>query len=616
MKSDSPQAAPETHAGYWRRVLRPLFWWGILVVVLFAVHQHQLALERTRIYFSFNLQETNVLTEAVVMLDGQPLANGDKISLGSHRFTITHPKAESFATNFFAWYGRHDFGKLNLKRGMGTLNVAAEPAAKMITITGPEFSLTLHDSAGTNVLVPTDTYHVSARYTRRSDERNFEVTAGNVTHCTFAPHMGTISLSCNETPASFELLDGNGNLVERGDVPAFLTELPSGRYAIRVAYGNWEVKHEVSVLDRETNDVPFHFTFGAARFESVPPGAQVFTANGAYLGVTPVVVTDLVPSTADYRLQLNGYDAATVRVPVAENETNMASATLVSLSYLGSLRTAKQDMESGNYKNALASLDQSLTAKPGDTEALNLQTSAKVRYLVQEAKGLAKAGDYVTAGQKLEAALEILPDDVEAKNLQSDYRKHEAEQRKLNAERQKADAAQQEATAEAGAEKQRQERLNRPHDYFAKMMGEKPHSADFVDQMMKANGDASDLRGKIADALSKSLLLKFTIEQNEEPFPGGFLIRAKISMLDGVRRCYIVGGQTADGEVTIVFKVMEYAWPPDLTLAALVSRPSDDKAIPLGQSNLSPSAKESRRELGIKIVRERIQQAIHQFHTN
>src|ERR1035438_120907 len=105
MKTDSPLAAPEPRAGYWRRVLRPLFWWGILVLVLFALHQHQLGLERTRIYFSFTLQETNVLTDAVVMLDGQPVGSGDNISLGSHRFTITHPKAESFATNFFAWYG-------------------------------------------------------------------------------------------------------------------------------------------------------------------------------------------------------------------------------------------------------------------------------------------------------------------------------------------------------------------------------------------------------------------------------------------------------------------------------------------------------------------------------
>jgi hypothetical protein len=140
-------------------------------------------------------------------------------------------------------------------------------------------------------------------------------------------------------------------------------------------------------------------------------------------------------------------------------------------------------------------------------------------------------------------------------------------------------------------------------------MGEIPNSANCVEQDLKVSGNATDLRAKIADALSKSLLLKFIIEQSEEPFPGGFYIRGKLPMMEGFRRCYIVGGQTADGEVTILFKVMEYTWPSELALTALVSRPSEDKAILIDQSTLSPSIKESRRALGIRIVTERIQQA-------
>jgi len=90
-----------------------------------------------------------------------------------------------------------------------------------------------------------------------------------------------------------------------------------------------------------------------------------------------------------------------------------------------------------------------------------------------------------------------------------------------------------------------------------------------------ASAYVADLRTKIAYALSKSLLLKFTIEQNEEPFAGGFMIRAKLPMIEGYRRCHIVGGQTSDGEIFTMFKVMEYGWPPDLALGALLSRPSE-----------------------------------------
>ena len=604
-----PSTGAETRKGYWKRTLRPLFWWGLLVLVLFAVHQHQLAMERTRLYCSVTMYETNAVYDAVGTLDGHQISSGDKISLGSHQFTITEPKAESFTTNFFAWYGRHDFGKINLKRGMGILNVTAEPAARVIAISGPEFAMTLNNSTGTNVLVPTDTYHVSARFSHWSAERDIPVIAGSTTPCILAPQLGAISLTCNESPATYELQDSRGNVVEKGDVPAVVAQVPSGRYFVAVAYHNHALKQEIAVSANETNDVPFHFAFGAAQFESTPPGAQVYTTNGTFLGNTPVAVKELPPSTADYRLQLNGYDAATVSVTVAEDQTNAGSATLVSLSYLGSMRTAKQDMASHNYRNALNSVEQALVAKPGDTDALSLQATAKGREMVEEAKDLAGRGNYSAAGKKLQGALDILPDDAEATSLQASYKVQEAEQQKSNVEREKAAAAQQQTKAEGDAEKEREDRSKRPEEYFTKLMSETPNSADFVEHRLEGNGDVAELRGKIADALSKSLLLKFTIEQNEDAFPGGFLICAKISMMDDVRRCYIVGGQTANGKVTIVFKVLEYAWPPNLALGALVSKPSEDKAIPLEQSNLSPSQKKSRRELGIKIVLERIRQA-------
>jgi hypothetical protein len=427
-ETNMPSGKSEPREGYWRRVLRPLLWWGILVLVLFAVHQHQLAMERTRLYCSVTMYETNVLYDAVGTLDGHQIASGDKISLGSHQFTITESKAESFTTNFFAWYGRHDFGKINLKRAMGTLNVTAEPAAKVIAVAGPEFSLTLNDSTGTNLVVPTDTYHVSAQFARCSAARDYQVTAGNTTPCNFAPQLGAVSVTCNELQAAFELEDANGNAVESGNVPTVATELPSGRYFVVVKYHNHTLKQGTVVSAKETNDVPFHFAFGAARFESVPPGASVYTTNGAFLGVTPVVVTELPPSKAQYCLQLSGYDVATVSVSVKEDQTNAASATLVSLSYLGSMRTARQDMATGNYRNALNSLEQALVAKPGDPDALNMQTTAKGREMVQEAKALASQGDYIQAENKLQAALEILPDDVEAKNLQAEYKTHEAGQ--------------------------------------------------------------------------------------------------------------------------------------------------------------------------------------------
>jgi tetratricopeptide (TPR) repeat protein len=405
-----------------------LFWWLLLVLVLFAIHQNELAMERTRVYFSLTLEGRDVLNEATAVLDGRPVASGDNISLSSHHLTVTHPKTEPFTTNFSGWYGRHELGRIPLTRARGNLNVTAEPAAKWIAISGPEFSLTLSNSTGTNVLVPTDAYQVSVRYARWAETRDLPVSAGRITSYGFNPQFGVIALTGNALPAAYEILDSKGNFLQRGDVPVTVTEVPSGRYEIQVAHGNHQLRQEIVVSGNQTNDATFHFAFGAARFESTPPGAGVYATNGIYLGTTPVTVTELPPATADYRLQLNGYERATVTVTVVEDQTNSARATLVSQSYLGSMQLARQELAAGNYRNALYAVEQALIAKPGDAEALNLQTTVRGRAQVQEAKDLAKQGDYLAAGKKLAEALATLPEDAEAKSLQAEYQPHEAEQ--------------------------------------------------------------------------------------------------------------------------------------------------------------------------------------------
>jgi len=345
------------------------------------------------------------------------------------------------------------------------------------------------------------------------------------------------------------------------------------------------------VSDKETNDVPFHFNFGAARFESVPPGAQVFTTNGTYLGTTPAVVTELLPSTADYRLQLNGYDAATVSVTVSENETNSASATLVSLSYIGSLRTAKQDMESGNYKNALAALDQALIAKPGDTEALNLQTTAKGRELVQEAQAFAKRGDYISGRGKLQAALGILSDDPQAKNLLADYKTHEAEQ--------------------AANLKQKQTR-------------------DAFDMVCKGNHAAALFEEHEVLAGAKSPEeLRDAIVQNCETVAPTLKVTANRSLDTGVyelamlqasenpliiyrRECLLVIGKGKDDQTMVLFKVLEFQRKPTANLAiAVLGGNNANEWVPLnsGRAQMTEAHAEQIRA-GVKMMMKKINAAV------
>ena len=255
---------------------------------------------------------------------------------------------------------------------MGSLNVTANPPAQTISITGPEFSLTLHDSTGTNVSVPTDSYHVTAQYARWSDAKDYLVTPNYPMPCSFSPQLGVLFLTCNQAGATYQVRDANGNNVEAGNLPAIMVGLPSAIYQLTVAYHNYQLQRSFFVAANQTNHVPFQFLFGAALLESVPPGAAVYNHSGNNLGKTPLRVIELRPGPTEFKLQLNGYDDATVAVTVAADQTNTASTNLVNTAYIANLGAARQYMAAGDYRRAMIALEQSLNASPGDTEALGL----------------------------------------------------------------------------------------------------------------------------------------------------------------------------------------------------------------------------------------------------
>jgi hypothetical protein len=81
-------------ARYYLRVLRPLFYWFLFVLVLYGIRTHQRLMERTRLYFDLTLQgrQERYLQSlvgggdtpfgATATFDGKPIVNGDKTPLG------------------------------------------------------------------------------------------------------------------------------------------------------------------------------------------------------------------------------------------------------------------------------------------------------------------------------------------------------------------------------------------------------------------------------------------------------------------------------------------------------------------------------------------------------
>ncbi len=113
------------------------------MLFLFLLRTREQMSEKTRLTFSVTLEGRLVSTEAFATWDGKPISYGDKVSIGRHSLVVGHPKGVIFSTNYFVWYGPQKFGAIPLKRAMGTLKIDVNPPAPLLSINGPEWSLTL-----------------------------------------------------------------------------------------------------------------------------------------------------------------------------------------------------------------------------------------------------------------------------------------------------------------------------------------------------------------------------------------------------------------------------------------------------------------------------------------
>ena len=504
-------------------------------------------MEQTRLVFSISLQGQPAY-EAAVKLDGQPFVAGNQISLWSHQLVISHPKAESFSTNFFAWYGRHDFGEVKLKRSYGVLSVQANPPASKITITGPEFSTTLYSSTGTNFNVPTDQYAVQAEYQHWSQSQNVTVLADSTATSIFLPRLSALHLTCNHDEATYDLVSSNGQNVGNGNLPATLNGLPVGEYQLTVSYHNRRMQKSVFVEIGTTNEIPVEFALGAARIESVPSGADVRTPDGNYLGQTPLDLSDITPQTAQFNLSLSGYAPVSVTMEIAADQTSLCRTNLVSLRYLSAMRDARGYLSVSNYEAVVQATGEALNAKLGDPDALYLQTEANVH---------------------------------------------------------------------VNAEHQREERLKRPREAFDLVCSQNENAGLFVEHELKTSKSAKEVEAAIVKSL-QAAPSGFEILYDNSIQPETYKVMAQqifsLGILGGTERvCLLVVGQTKDNETEIFFKVLEYQIQHTLVANSLFNIKDNKQMVPVHPSRMQMNdALQSQVREGVKIVTERIQQAIGQ----
>jgi tetratricopeptide (TPR) repeat protein len=514
------------------------------------------------------------------MLDGKPACSGQRISLGSHQFTVTHPKGETFTTNLFIWYGKHDLGNIDLKRAKGMLSIRVDPPVPLLSIQGPEFSVTLTNSTGFSDSVPTDQYTVEAQYRHWQKGQTVTVYENSPGTLTIAPQLGALVLTCNQDGATYQLTDTNGNNLESGEFPPTLVELPAGNYKLMAWHHGHRWLDDAPVASGMTNRLQVEFKYGTAVLETVPSGASVTGSDGHYWGVTPLKITELQPGTWSFNLRLDNYEPVTASLDVIAYDAATFSTNLISQSYTGAMRAARQAMNAANYDLAIELLGDALRSNPGDLEAGLLLNESTAYRCIHQAEALGKNGDYIAGEAELDKALAALPDNGKTKQMLAEFKRHEPEQ----------------------LEQMRVERLNRPRSVYNEALARYADASLFNDHEMKTSKAARDVAAAIVKGLQNAQP-PFRVTQNNSPKPETFEIEAMLELpgllgegtTSGRRQCVIVCGQTKDDETQILFKVLEYKAETTIkfSVANLLNTATTDnvKYIPLNPSRLEMTDK-------------------------
>lgn len=612
MVTQNASAPSEPRLRYWLRVLRPLTWWLLLVLVLYGIRTHQRLSETTLITFEPTLGGRAVGYDATVILDKNQIVSGRRLSIGPHKLVVTHPKTKTFITNLFIWYGHRDLGEIPLERTTGRLVINANPNAQQLTIRGPEFAVTLTNTSGFTSSVPTDSYVIEAAYKYWKGRDSVTVFPDQSAFQTYTPNLGALRLEASHQDVNFQIFTTDRRLLDRGSIPAMVSELPEGNYRLISTRKSDEREMQFTISTRTTNQITVNFVYGAAVLESDPSGAAVVSGRKE-LGVTPLTLPELKPGEFEFSLRLNEYEPITGSFIIAANQTNGFRTNLVSRQYTRAMQHAKELYAERSFESAANSAGEALKHKPNDLEAKRLQRDADGHAHLVRAKALGQRGDYVVAIKAANVAIELLNESADAKTLLDELTKGEQEYIAAEQKRQAEVAEQERKRKEAElATQRRQQNINRLNAKFYELNRRYKNDTSFIRHDLVATNAANSTATAINSALVGGLPI-FVIVKYEWPQADMFTIQARHRIGIGYRECLIVGGQAAEGEMHVYYKVFEYENPPDLNLLNGLLTATSSITVTSQDPNVEKRKAERFQERikeGAELVKKRIESAI------
>lgn len=548
-----------------RRVFHPFAWWLALVLGLFLIRTHQRLSEQTNLRFEPTLANERVSYQTAVTLDGHEFGSGDRVAIGWHTLSIRHPKTKPFTTNLFIWYGERNLAEIPLERTTGVLSLHSQPAARRLTIRGPDFSVVLTNTTGLTSAVPTDRYVIEAQFKHTNRSATVEVSSGLTANQSFLPALGEANIACNQEGASFELHTAGGRLLEYGTAPVTVAEIPAGMYRLILRHKSNQLEEKVTVKAGATNEFRIEFQYGALALETEPPGATVLR-DGRKLGLTPLTLTELLPARWRVNFEREDYEPAVAVLEVSVNQTNRLQTNLVSRHYTAALRTAHDYFNRGRYDEAGEFAREALKHKVDDSVATGLLRDATGFGHLAWARAAGERGNFSSAITELKTALESIPDNAEVKALLGDYTIREADRIAAEKKRltEQAEREQNQREAEL-AERRAQEKIQELHGAFNVLLRGFADSDKFEKHELVTKMAVGTTCTTIKEALTGGQP-SFQIIRFEQTRPDIYALQARQSVSLGYRDCFMVGSQVRDGETRILFKVLEYDHPPKLNL--------------------------------------------------
>jgi tetratricopeptide (TPR) repeat protein len=356
---DEPEPTSRKRQRHWMRALRPLVWWSILVLLLFAYHTHERLSEQTRINFTVDLEGKPVGYEASTTLDGRRVTSGERVSLGSHQFAVSHQKGEPFSTNLFIWYGERDLGAISLKRTRGLLALEIKPSGARVSVVGEEFSMTLTNSAGVTSSVPTDVYRVDAHWANYDETKQLTVTSGTTSSLRLAPPLGAVTFESDPSGATVTGSDGS----RLGTTPLTLAELRPGVWKGELRLDGYiPVPLSLSITASETNS--FRTNLVNWQYSQAMESAKAYFAAGDSERALEAI-------SAALKGKPNDPDALALQEKVIAMQAK-AAALQQQAAIAGHLRKAEEMMAAKNYSAVRSEANAVLKLVPENAQALAL----------------------------------------------------------------------------------------------------------------------------------------------------------------------------------------------------------------------------------------------------